>query len=137
MHLTEAAIRIVSSSTSHPPPRQVSYNVRRIVARFVLDSTPDTALAKLFTTNPDGTVTLGWSATTQKPIDVSRLLFEPVLFQDYLMEGFVPYTLQLGAHDLGSELAAIGKGSNRDKYIPHQVRHFIKAAGINVLQEHA
>lgn len=107
------------------------------MARFVLDSTPDEALVKLFSTNPDGTVRLGWSATTQVPTDVRSVLIEPVPFRDYLMEGFVSYTLQLSHHPLGAKLVAIGTGSSRDKYVVNQVRHFVTAAGIRVLQESA
>jgi hypothetical protein len=100
-----------------------------------LQSSPESSLAKLFVVNADGTVSLGWSATTKRPINVSRLLQEPVEFQDYIMEGFVSYTLQIQSHPQGSELVASGFGSNRDQYICPQVRHFIVAAGITIVSE--
>jgi hypothetical protein len=94
-----------------------------------------TALARLFEADQDGHLRLGWSGHSVRPAKCDDLLAGPVRFLDYIMEGFLAYTVQ--AEDLrpGCLLRVRGEGSNRDRFIRPQVRHFVKAAGLTIAAE--
>ena len=76
----------------------------------------------------------GWSGNAIHATH-EDLLARSIRFQDYIMEGFVFYSVL--AEDLGPGclLSVQGEGSNRDWSIYWQVRHYIKAAGLTILNE--
>lgn len=93
------------------------------------------ALARLFEADPDGHLRFGWSGHSLRPAGHDDLLAGPVRFRDYIMEGFLAYDVQ--AEDLGPGclLSIRGEGSNRDRFIRPQARHFITAAGLTITVE--
>lgn len=102
---------------------------------FTLESDCDIALKELLKTDDGRCLIFGWTARSIEAAEPSDLLIRPVLFRDYIMEGFVTYSVQ--AEDLapGCRLRVDGEGSNRDWSIRPQVRHYIKAAGLVITDE--
>jgi hypothetical protein len=93
------------------------------------------ALARLFEADQQGHLHFGWSGHSLCPAGHDDLLVGPVRFRDYIMEGFLAYNVQ--AEDLGPgcRLSIRGEGSNRDRFIRPQVRHFIIAAELTITEE--
>lgn len=93
------------------------------------------ALARLFEADQDGHLRFGWSGHSLRPARHVDLLAGSVRFSDYIMEGFLAYDVR--AEDLGPGclLSIRGEGSNRDRFIRPQVRHFITTAGLIITVE--
>lgn len=102
---------------------------------FSIEGDCRTALARLFEVDQDGHLRFGWSGHSVRPAGRDDLLAEPVRFLDYIMEGFLAYTVQ--AEDLkpGCRIRIRGEGSNRDRFIRPQVRHVITAGGLSISTE--
>ncbi len=102
---------------------------------FSVEGDCHVALARLFEADQDGHLRFGWSGHSLLPARHDDLLARPVRFRDYIMEGFLAYNVQ--AEDLGPGclLSFRGDGSNRDRFIRPQVRHFITAAGLTITVE--
>ncbi|QEH37377.1 hypothetical protein OJF2_59670 [Aquisphaera giovannonii] len=56
-------------------------------------------------------------------------------FRDYIMEGFLAYEVRAEDMEPGCLLRIRGEGSNRDRFIRPQVRHYITAAGLTIAVE--
>jgi hypothetical protein len=104
--------------------------------RFILQSSIDLVLSKLFTPDSRERTVFGWSAVV---VDgkVDTIATKPVRISDYIMEGGVRYTVQIQPHPKGCELVAIGMGGNRDQYIQPAVRHYIQAVSIPIVEEYS
>jgi hypothetical protein len=89
-------------------------------------------LASLLRPVENGHLCFGWSATSLAPASPQDFIAAPVLFRDYIMEGFVEYSVMAADSLPGCLLAVEGYGSNRDQYIVFQVRHYIEAAGFAI-----
>ncbi len=102
---------------------------------FSIEGDCHAALACLFETGQDGHLRCGWSGHSLRPAKHDDLLVGLVRFRDYIMEGFLAYTVQ--AEDLrpGCLLSIRTEGSNRDQFIRPQVRHYITAAGLTITAE--
>jgi hypothetical protein len=102
---------------------------------FSVEGDCHVTLARLFEADQDGHLRFGWSGHSLRPARHDDLLAGPVRFRDYIMEGFLAYNVQ--AEDLGPGclLSIRGDGSNRDRFIRPQVRHFITAAGLTITVE--
>jgi hypothetical protein len=102
---------------------------------FTVEDDCRTALARLFEVRQGHQLRFGWSGQSLVAADHGDLLNGSVRFRDYIMEGFLTYTVH--AEDLtpGCLLRVTGEGSNRDWSIRPQVRHYIKAAGLIIRSE--
>jgi hypothetical protein len=103
--------------------------------RFSVDGDCRAILSRLFESDQNGHLRLGWSAVSLTAAGQTDLLVRPIAFRDYVMEGFVTYSVS--AIDLmpGCLLSVYGGGSNRDRHIPNQIRHYITAAGFSITAE--
>jgi hypothetical protein len=102
---------------------------------FLLEGDCRELLAALFKAQDDGLLMLGWTALSIGPASHDDLLAGAVRFQDYIMEGFVFYTVHAHDEKPGCRIIASGEGSNRDRSIRLQVRHFIAATRTKILFE--
>jgi len=102
---------------------------------FTLEDDCHTSLARLLEADEGHHLRFGWSGQSLGAADHGDLLIGTVRFRDYIMEGFLTYTVQ--AEDLrpGCLLRVAGEGSNRDWSIRPQIRHYIKAAGLIIRSE--
>ncbi len=92
-------------------------------------------LARLFEADHQGHLRFGWSGHSLRPARIDDLLAGPVRFGDYIMEGSLAYEVQAEDLEPGCRLSIRGEGSNRDRFIRPQARHFIIAAGIRITLE--
>src|SRR4051794_1120950 len=97
---------------------------------FTLEDDCRTTLARLFEADEGGHLRFGWSGQSFGAADHGDLLTGSVRFRDYIMEGFLTYTVQAEDLTLGCLLRVVGEGSNRDWSIRPQVRHYINAVGL-------
>lgn len=86
-------------------------------------------LARLFAPTDDGRITFGW-ATSAGQVPEAASLAEWTLFRDYIMEGFVFYSIRARAVPTGLALEVRLTGSNRDQYVGPTVRQYLKWAGL-------
>lgn len=77
----------------------------------------------------------GWTGQSISTGDRTDLTERQVRFRDYIMEGFLAYSIQLSDSGTGCRMQIDGEGSSRDWSIRPQVRHYIKAAGLEILSE--
>jgi hypothetical protein len=102
---------------------------------FILENDCREALTRLFETDEKGHLRFGWSGQSFDAIDHSDFLAGPVRFRDYIMEGFVTYTIMVEESGPRCLIRVQGGGSNRGWSIRPQVRHYIKAAGLTIASE--
>ena len=107
------------------------------MASFTLENDCHATLARLFETDEDRHLRFGWSGRSVETAAQEDLLAGAVRFRDYIMEGFLTYTVQVEDLAPGCVLLVTGEGSNRDWSIHPQVRHYIKAAGLVIKSEDA
>ena len=102
---------------------------------FVIAGQCQDIVGKLFRSEQDRRLTFGWTAQSISPTNLSDIFSAPVRFRDYIMEGFVVYTVKVDDMEPGCRLSVVGEGSNRDWSILPQVRHYILAAKMNLVSE--
>ena len=105
------------------------------MSTFTLEADCRPALALLFEADADGRLRFGWYGVSLQPATHADLLAGPVRFRDYIMEGFLTYSVRAEDLSPGCLLRFEGEGSNRDWSIGPQARHFIGAAGLAVAGE--
>jgi hypothetical protein len=81
------------------------------VPRYILRSSVDLVLSKLFSHDDRGRIAFVWGAPVEDG-ELSNLATEPLSISDFIMEAGVRYTVQVQPHPEGCELVAIGMGSN-------------------------
>lgn len=102
---------------------------------FILNASPEQVFATLFKPSEDNSLGFGcWTKSDRPASDLGDVVW-PIRIRDYIMEGFVSYSVQLKPHSQGSELIVQGFGGDRDKYIPPALRHYIKAAKLELVSE--
>jgi hypothetical protein len=89
-------------------------------------------LAILFPPAPEGRVSFGWATSTEPIPDLVRLA-DWTPFRDYIMEGFVFYSVRARAMPSGLSLEVRLKGSNRDRYVAPSVKDYIRWAGLEAV----
>jgi hypothetical protein len=102
---------------------------------FSVEGDCHAALARLFEAGQDGHLRFGWSGQSLRPAGYADLLAGPVRFRDYIMEGFLAYSVQAEDVRPGCLLGVRGEGSNRDRFIRPHVRPFVMAAGLTIVGE--
>jgi hypothetical protein len=102
---------------------------------FEIEASCDEVLARLFETDNSSHLSFGWTGHSTSTAQIKDLIAGPVRFRDYIMEGFLTYSVQLIDASLCCTMQIIGEGSNRDWSIRPQVRHYIKAAGLEIRSE--
>jgi hypothetical protein len=85
-------------------------------------------LAKLFRLEQDAHVRFG-PARSCDPVTSLAALSHWCPFDDYVMEGGVRYALRARPHAEGLMLEIQLTGSNRDRFVHHFVRDYVKLAG--------
>jgi len=99
---------------------------------FTFKEQSSTVLDRLFKVDKDQHLRIGWSGRSVDPAEVGDILIRPVQFRDYVMEGFVTFTLQLTQEGEGCSLKVIGQGSNRDSYLEKQIRQYIDMTDLSL-----
>ena len=102
---------------------------------FTLNEDVHTLIGTLVEPDANGHLKFGWSGQSIQPADPNDLIEGRVRFRDYIMEGFLAYGVRVEVLTVGSRLTVDGEGSIRDWSIRHQVRHYIKAAGLTIVAE--
>ena len=102
---------------------------------FEIEASCEEVLARLFETDDLAQLRFGWTGHSTSIVDRKDLIAGPICFRDYIMEGFVNYSVQLVDAAPCCRLQVVGDGSNRDWSIRPQVRHYIKAAGLEIRSE--
>jgi uncharacterized FAD-dependent dehydrogenase len=102
---------------------------------LLLNGNVDNLIKSLFTTNGEGYLNFGLTGKSTKQSEISDLKNNFVEFRDYIMEGFVKYEIQAKPKEHGLELEVKLLGTNRDEYVMHQVRHYLKLAGVDVASD--
>ncbi|MSR27461.1 MAG: hypothetical protein EXS06_10700 [Planctomycetaceae bacterium] len=105
------------------------------MATFTLDDDCRTALKRLFEADASHHLCFGLSARSLGVADHADLLTGSVRFRDYVMEGFLTYSVEAVDLNPGCLLRVVGEGSNRDWAIRPQVRFIVDAAGLVVRSE--
>lgn len=90
-------------------------------------------LKSLFSTTEDGQLQFGWSARSRRrDVTPGELESCDVEFEDYVMEGFIPYHIKVSVSGRALTLTLSLHGTNRDQYIEPQIRHYLCQAGLTV-----
>ncbi|MGL4420860.1 MAG: hypothetical protein ACRCZF_09370 [Gemmataceae bacterium] len=89
-------------------------------------------LARLFPMAADGHLEFG-SARSAVPVAGAASVAEWVEFSDYIMEGFVRYTLRAVPSAAGLRLDVRLSGTNRDQYVGPSMRSYIGWAGLSLV----
>ena len=108
---------------------------REAMATFTLDDDCRTALKRLFEADASHHLCFGLSARSLGVADHADLLTGSVRFRDFVMEGFLTYSVEAVDLNPGCLLRVVGEGSNRDWAIRPQVRFIVDAAGLVVRSE--
>jgi hypothetical protein len=97
--------------------------------KLTLKDNYDEVRSRLLTVTEDGRVTIG-TAMSRDPLETFDGLEEWTLFSDYVMEGFVTYYLRLLRKGSGAVVELRLAGTNRDRYIPSAIKHYLNSAGL-------
>lgn len=90
-------------------------------------------LESLFSTTDDGQLQFGWSARSRRRgVTPTELETSDIEFVDYIMEGFVPYHINVSVSGHTLTLTMSLHGTNRDEYIEPQICHYLRQAGLTV-----
>ncbi len=100
---------------------------------FVVTGDYHELLPRLFSAAPDGRVSFGWATSTEPIPDLARLA-EWTAFRDYIMEGFVFYSIRARAVPSGLALELRLTGSNRDEHVAPSIRQYIRWAGLEAVR---
>ena len=103
--------------------------------RFRIEADCRSALVRLFEADALGHVNFGWSGHSLQPASHNDLLAGAIRFRDYIMEGFLIYSVQAEDLSPGCLLRFDGEGSNRDWSIGLKARQFIQSSGLIIIQE--
>lgn len=90
-----------------------------------IDGKPGDIVADLFSVSEEGHITLGLTATSLEPATLNQLETDGITFRDYLMEGFVKFSIQLTNFDSRLQMQIQLFGSNRDEYIVSHLKFYI------------
>ncbi|MEK6236015.1 MAG: hypothetical protein N2C14_15020, partial [Planctomycetales bacterium] len=99
---------------------------------FAIASDFDVILAALFRPEKSGRLALGWIGRSIHPTTSADLLVAAVDFRDNVMEGFVKFRVQIKREAPGMILVIETTGTNRDQYVPPQIRSYIQQAGLEL-----
>lgn len=102
---------------------------------FEVEAERDVVSARLFKPDASSHLCFGWTARSIATATISNLFTKPVRFRDYIMEGFVDYSVQLIDSSPRCKIQIVGEGSDRDWSIRPQVRHYITGAGLEIRGE--
>ncbi|MCG7945328.1 MAG: hypothetical protein N0C84_03230 [Candidatus Thiodiazotropha taylori] len=90
---------------------------------------PEIIIGNLFSLNEEGHIAFGLSARSLEPADITQLESSSVDFRDYLMEGFVKFSIRLSKLNDRLKIEIELFGSNRDEHIVPHVEFYISQAG--------
>jgi hypothetical protein len=102
---------------------------------FEIEAERDVVSARLFEPDASSHLRFGWTARSTATATIGDLVATPVRFRDYIMEGFVAYSVQLIECSPRCKIQIVEEGSDRDWSIRPQVRHYITAAGLGIRGE--
>ena len=102
---------------------------------FSLAVTAREAISRLFQAHESGGLVLGPAGASLDPVAPEALLDGPVLFRDYVLEGFVGYTVHIAEASGGCELrVGVGGETQRHKAIPFVIRGYLASAGLSATE---
>lgn len=96
---------------------------------FSIEADPTKALNAIFVEHEDGYIRFG-TARSCDPAKNFRLFESWVRFRDYVMEGYVYYSVRLRTVDSSLQIEIETEGSSRDSFVEPAIRACIGSLGL-------
>ncbi|MEW8032173.1 MAG: hypothetical protein AB2540_12110 [Candidatus Thiodiazotropha endolucinida] len=90
---------------------------------------PEKIISSLFSESEGGFLDFGFSARSLSPATIEQLEGEEVNFRDYIMEGFVKFTVRVQRLDQALQLNIRCGDENRGRYLISQVEFSVSQVG--------